>query len=423
MQMHVQTPMQSNIIRNTSKLLSANVIAQVIGIAVYPILTRLYLPDDFGTLHLFLTIGGIATLFATAEYQNAILLPKSDKDAAACLHVGFFSTLTVCLLFLLLIPWAPALSDLFNAPDLKRHFWLLSPFIFAVSLWNLLNFWHTRHERFTDVSMYQVTQCVSGAGLKWGLARHTGAGLIIGTVLAPVIGLAVNIATSFKKAIRPLLRPDLRECRRMARQYANFPKYSLPRSIVNYLSGNLPVLLLTPFFGVQQIGFYGMAITLSFTPISLIVKSIYQVVFQNTAQQVRERRHIRPFFKKMMTRSTLISLPVLAALYFILPTLASWLLGAEWYVTGQYIRFLLPWLFVTILAGPICFLPDIFKKQKKALGFELLLLLLRLAGIAAGIATGSFVLAIACYSIASFAVILMQLLWFNRLVTDYEREL
>ena len=137
MQMHVQTPMQSNIIRNTSKLLSANVIAQVIGIAVYPILTRLYLPDDFGTLHLFLTIGGIATLFATAEYQNAILLPKSDKDAAACLHVGFFSTLTVCLLFLLLIPWAPALSDLFNAPDLKRHFWMLSPFIFAVSLWNL----------------------------------------------------------------------------------------------------------------------------------------------------------------------------------------------------------------------------------------------------------------------------------------------
>lgn len=423
MQMHVQTPMQSNIIRNTSKLLSANVIAQVIGIAVYPILTRLYLPDDFGTLHLFLTIGGIATLFATAEYQNAILLPKSDKDAAACLHVGFFSTLTVCLLFLLLIPWAHALSDLFNAPDLKRHFWMLSPFIFAVSLWNLLNFWHTRHERFTDVSMYQVTQCVSGAGLKWGLARHTCAGLIIGTVLAPVIGLAVNIATSFKKAIRPLLRPDLRECRRMARQYANFPKYSLPRSIVNYLSGNLPVLMLTPFFGVQQIGFYGMAITLSFTPISLIVKSIYQVVFQNTAQQVRERRHIRPFFKKMMTRSTLISLPVLAALYFILPSLASWLLGAEWYVTGQYIRFLLPWLFVTILAGPICFMPDIFKKQKKALGFELLLLLLRLTGIAAGIATGSFVLAIACYSIASFAVILMQLLWFNRLVTDYEREL
>ncbi|MBO7465208.1 MAG: oligosaccharide flippase family protein, partial [Bacteroidales bacterium] len=105
-------------IKNTSKLLTANIAAQIIGLVAYPVLTRLYLPDDFGILNLFMTIGGIATIFATAEYQNAILLPKSDKDAAACLHVGFFSTLTVCLLFLLLIPWAPALSDLFNAPDL-----------------------------------------------------------------------------------------------------------------------------------------------------------------------------------------------------------------------------------------------------------------------------------------------------------------
>ncbi|MBR5664470.1 MAG: oligosaccharide flippase family protein, partial [Bacteroidales bacterium] len=234
---------------------------------------------------------------------------------------------------------------------------------------------------------------------------------------------AVNMSTSFKKAFRPLQHPDMRECRRMARQYANFPKYSLPRCIVNYLSGNLPILLLTPFFGVQQIGFYGMALTLSLTPINLIIKSIYQVIFQNTAQRVRERRHISPFFKKLITRSALITLPVLAALFFVLPSLTSWLLGAEWDVTGHYIRFLLPWLFVTLLAGPVCFLPDIFKKQKKALGFELLLLLLRLAGLAAGIATGSFVLAIACYSIAGFAVILMQLLWFNRLVTDYEREL
>ena len=404
--MHVQTPMRSNIVKNTSKLLSANVIAQIIGIAVYPILTRLYHPDDFGTLHLFLTISGIATLFATAEYQNAILLPKSGKDAAACLHVGFFSTVTVCLLFLLLTPWAPALSNLFNAPDLKHHFWLLPPFIFTVSLWNLLNFWHTRHERYTDISLYQVTQCVSGAGLKWGLARHTGAGLILGTVLAPVIGLTVNMATSFKKAIRPLLHPDLRECRRMARRYANFPKYSLPRSIVNYLSGNLPVLLLTPFFGVQQIGFYGMAITLSFTPINLIVKSAHQVIFQETAQRVRQR--------------ALISLPALAALFLILPSLTSWLLGAEWHVTGRYIRYMLPWLFVTILAGPVSFLPDVFKKQKQALEFELLLLFLRLAGIAAGIATGSFILAIACYSMAGFAIITLQLLWFRQLVTNYE---
>ena len=415
--------MRSTIIKNTSKLLSANVLAQVIGIAVYPILTRLYLPDDFGTLNLFLTIGGIAVLFATAEYQNAILLPKSEKNAAACLHVGFFTTIAVCLLFLLLIPCAPAISGLFHAPELQHCFWMLPIFIFAISLWNLLNYWHTRHERYTDVSLYQVTQCLTGAGLKWGLARFTGAGLIIGTVLAPVIGLAANIATRFRTAIRPLLHPDPHACREMARQYANFPKFALPRSIVNYLSANLPVLLLTPFFSLDEIGFYGMAVTLSFTPVNLIVKSAHQVFFQHTAQRVREGLAIRPFFRKLLKRSALTSLPLLAALYFILPALAAWLLGAKWQLTGEYIRYLLPWIFVTLLAGPVSFLPDLFKQQKQALGFELLILLLRLAGIAAGIATHSFILAIAGYSLAGFVVIAGQLFWFSRLIANYERDL
>ena len=91
--------MKSAIVKNTSKLLAANVIAQVVGFAVYPILTRLYSPDDFGALNIFLTIGGIATLFATAEYQNSIMLPKSEKSGVACFHIGFIITLIVTLLF------------------------------------------------------------------------------------------------------------------------------------------------------------------------------------------------------------------------------------------------------------------------------------------------------------------------------------
>ena len=89
--------MNSTIVKNTSKLLTANVIAQVVGLAIYPILTRLYSPEDFGTLNMFLTIGGIAALFATAEYQNSIMLPKSEKSGVACFHVGFVITLIVSL--------------------------------------------------------------------------------------------------------------------------------------------------------------------------------------------------------------------------------------------------------------------------------------------------------------------------------------
>lgn len=53
--------------KNSAQLLSANVVAQAIGLLVYPILTRLYSPDDFGLFNLFLSIGGILVLCSTAE--------------------------------------------------------------------------------------------------------------------------------------------------------------------------------------------------------------------------------------------------------------------------------------------------------------------------------------------------------------------
>lgn len=413
--------MNSSIVKNTSKLLTANIIAQAIGILVYPILTRLYTPDDFGTLNIFLTIGGIATLFATAEYQNSIMLPKSEKSGVACFHVGFVITLIVSLIFVLSIPFASSIANLLNVPQLSTSYWMLPIYIFTISVWTLLNYWHTRNERFTSVSAYQITQSVSGAGLKWGLARFAGNGLIIGSVVAPFIALATNIAATFRTAIRPLLTFDKDECRRMAREYVNFPKFSLPRSITNYISSNLPFFLLAPFFCLSDIGFYGMALTLAFTPINLIIRSIFQVFFQDTTQRVQRGESIRGFFKSYLTKASAITLPAFVCLFFVLPQLTAWLLGDEWSQTGHYIRVMLPWIFVVVMYGPICYLPDIFKKQKTAFLFEILGFTLRLGGMIVGIAAENFLTAIIGYCTASFVAIVAQLVWYFRLISGYEK--
>ena len=60
-------------VRNVAKLLSANVVAQVIGLLVYPILTRMYTPEDFGLMNLFVSIGSVLVILATAEYYYAIV--------------------------------------------------------------------------------------------------------------------------------------------------------------------------------------------------------------------------------------------------------------------------------------------------------------------------------------------------------------
>ncbi len=417
---------QSAGVRNFAKLLSANVVAQAIGLAVYPVLTRLYAPDDFGLLNLFLSIGGVLVILATAEYQYAIVLPKDDKRARAVFHVGLFVLLCVVLLTGLSVVFSHPIARLFNTPDLGMWYWLMPLYVGASGLWVLLNYHYTRQRQFGRISRYQLSQSVLNAGAKisFGFAGVLQGGLIISSVLAPLLSVIASVAAAWKRGLRGLFsRPDKSECRIAAREYANFPKYSLPRALVNNLSGALPSLLLTPFFGLANLGFWGMAMTLAFRPLNMISQSLYQVLFENTAQRVNQRMTIRPTIMRFVCLTLLVAVPCFVALYFVLPLLTRWLLGAEWEITGHYIRVMLPWLLLSVLVAPICFLSDIFQQQKIGLYLEVLLIVLRLLGLGIGVWRHSFFYAIAGYSIAGAIVIGIQLAWYLSLVRHYERGL
>ena len=94
---------RSEVVRNTTKLLSANVLAQVVGLLIYPLLTRLYSQDDFGLLSLFVSMGGVLAIIATAEYQYSIVLPGDDKTAVGSWHAGAIILCCVTLLISLIL--------------------------------------------------------------------------------------------------------------------------------------------------------------------------------------------------------------------------------------------------------------------------------------------------------------------------------
>ena len=83
----------SEALRNTGRLFSANVIAQAIGLIIYPLLTRLYSTSDFGLLNLFVSLSGVLVIAGTLEWHNGIVLPKSGKEARALVHICFLPLL------------------------------------------------------------------------------------------------------------------------------------------------------------------------------------------------------------------------------------------------------------------------------------------------------------------------------------------
>jgi len=417
--------LRSASVQNVSKLLTANVFAQVIGLLVYPVLTRLYAPEDFGLFNLFTSIGGTLVLIATFEWHKAIVLPKEDEQARAAVHLSMVPVIALTVLVGLTIPFARPILGLCKSAELAPYYWLLPVYVLLQSVWNILNYWYIRRKAFGSISGYQVSQSLFSAGYKagFGWLGYLSGGLIYASVLSPLCGLLLSIGSTAKKHLRYLLHWNAAACREVAGTYRNFPKYSLPHSLINYIAGQLPVLLLTPFFGTRLVGFWGMAVLLSFAPISMITNALYQVLYQKTTMQVNARSHIALFYRQFTIWSIAVIVPFFAGLWFILPWLTQWFLGDEWRVSGEYIRWLLPWLLCMFLCASTGYLFDIFGKQKQGLTFEIIIAIGRLAGLGIGIWRHDFMLAIACYAIVSAVINGIQYIWLMSLVKKYEDSL
>jgi len=412
----------NNLLKNSAKLLSANAFAQILGIIIYPILTRLYAPEDFGLLNLFLSVASILIMFSTAEYQNAIILAKDEKTAVAVSYVCAIGISIVTALLLLSLPVSSHIVGLFKAPELASVYWMLPLFILLSGVWVVLNYWFTRRGAFSHISGYQVSQSVLSAGIKTGLgyAPACPTGLVIGSVSAPLLALIGGISIG-RKHLRPLLHiPSRDDIRAALREFRRFPIYSLPRNLTNTIGGNLPTILLVPAFGLTQVGFYGMVLTLAFRPIQLIVGSIYQPLFQQVSNAVHERQSIwatHTRYLKSMGALCLFFIPI----YFITPWLVKWLLGNDWAVTADMIRLSLPWLAMMFIGAPLAYISDVFGKQKIAFRIEVVYLLLRIASILIGIHTGDILLAIALMSASGTLIIAFQVLCYVKWIREYER--
>ena len=424
--MNILTLIKSAGVRNFAKLLSANVVAQVIGLIVYPILTRIYSPEDFGLLNLFLSISGVLVILSTAEYYNAIVLPKKDKEGVEVFYLCVCILLFVVGFTTLSVLFSDEIARLFNTPALANYYWLMPILVLVLGGWNILNYWYVRCARYSSISRYQLSQSTFSAVTKIGFG-HFGilqGGMIYSIVIAPTTALIISLLTLFRQKVMSCwTRPSWNDIKFVANRYHKFPLYSLPRSFVNMVAGQLPVLLLTPLFGAQYVGWWSMALLLGFMPISMITKSIYQVLYQYTTDRVNNNQPIGVYFRRFTIFVLVIGVPLFGILYWLLPDLILLFLGEGWDETGVYLRWMLPWLLSSVLTASTGFLADIFFKQQIGFAFEMLTAILRVIGVLLGVWQDDFTLSIVCYAVGSAIAVIAQYVWLVSLVNRYDAQL
>ena len=88
--------------------------AQVINLITIPVITRLYPPESYGVLGLFLSFSAFLIAVSCLRFEFVILLPEKDNDAGGAL--------LLCIFFVFIFSITIAcFGFLFNLFDFNAH--------------------------------------------------------------------------------------------------------------------------------------------------------------------------------------------------------------------------------------------------------------------------------------------------------------
>lgn len=377
---------KSSFVKNVLIVMSGTAIAQAIGFALTPIISRLYSPSDFGMFGSFNSVATIIAAGVTLDYSQAIMLPKEKEDAINLFFISCLCTFAIgflCLTFCLLAP--AFLNGLMKTSGV----WALALLIIATFVAGLnqsLQAWCVRVKAFKQTSASQVIRSLSsnGSQVGFGLLKSGAPGLIISGVLA-------DILASFN-LLRVIL-PDIKtfwqgiqwnRLKQFIMEYRDFPMYSASQNVINALSNGLPVLLLAHFYGIAVAGAYAFGMRILQVPMGFVLRALRQVLFQKASETQHQGGSLLPLYTKITFGLFAVAVFPSAVLFIWAPQLFTWIFGPQWHAAGELAGWLVLWMLFAFCNLPAVLFARLIRVQRMVFLYDLVLLFLRTIALILG---------------------------------------
>lgn len=364
--------------------MSGTVAAQAVPIAISPILTRLYTPSDFGTFALYFSLVVLLGSLMAGRYELAILIPKRDEHAKEIVRFAIVIAFVVSLLLFAGIGIGnDSIATLLKNNEIKPWLYILPINAFLISVVTILYYWFNRRKAYRLLAKTKVLQSATRGGISLFFGfLHQSYGLILG-VIAGTIGNLVYSATKAKNN-RLFGKPDIQKSIVLMKKFGDFPKFNILTTLIENLSGNIPVYFFSFFFGPIVVGYYALSQQIIRTPLGLIGVSFGDVFRQKASHDLRHYGECRAIFTLTLKKLLLLSAVPFLIFYVIAPTLFSLIFGSEWKVAGEYAQIMTPVFFLQFVSNPLSNMFIVAQKQKQDLILQIATFLTLTIGMTIG---------------------------------------
>ena len=376
--------------------------AQVLAVAISPVLSRLYGPEEFGILAALASTAGLLGVGASLRYQVAIPLPQERQPAKDLLRISLGLAVGSTLVISgLAFGFAPRLFAWLRVPEAAGYWWFIPLATGGMAVYEALYHWILRLRDYRRLMQTRVWQSTSNAAasITLGLGYPGPLGLLVGGVLYQAAGIG-----SLLRAVRAA--PDLgphpppwQSAVRTAREYAAFAVFGCPAALMNASGLMLPPLMMVGLYGAEAGGAFSFAFRFVSVPMALVGTAVSQVFLAEASPLLAQRpAEVRVLFNRFVLRL----LPFSVALMLgglVCPWLFPPVFGAGWTQAGWFAAFLAFSCAAQMLVSPVSNIAVLTRQQGCQLGLDSL----RVAGVVLSLWVSFKLGATAIQAVATYA--------------------
>ncbi len=356
------------------------VLSQAIPLLITPILTRMYTPSDFGIFATFLSLSTVISLISNGRYNLAITIPKKINKATELLLICLIGVIATSLLTLLIfLSFKTDILKILSLDGKISLLFLIPLAVFIVASIESVYYWLLRKREYKFLSKNFIIQTAVITLLKLGFAFLPWGwfGLVLAYIVGALLSLILLVIkflkeSNFLQEVKNLKRGDLLDT---AKEYKEFPLYSMPADGINSFANQLPNISLNSLFGSSIAGFYSVTHHILSLPVAMVSSAMTDVYRERASADFRDKGECRKIFLATLKNLSLFSTIPFLLLFLFAPAIVPFLLGEQWVEVGRYIRILTPLFLFRFIASPLSSTLYISGKQKILLIWQIGLLL------------------------------------------------
>ena len=302
-----------------------SIFTKTLGFATQIVLARLLAPADFGLLAIGLLAINTMGIFRDLGFGATLIYKKDDSDHTAANTAFILLPLVASTLFLIAYFSASYIAIFFDNTAVEPIVQILALTFVISSFGTVPSMLLEKELEFKKKVLPETVPIIGYACVAIWLAIN-GYGvwsLVYGQIVSALLTAGLIWLVSD-------WRPTFKFDRKIARDLFGYGKHIMGASIVLFLITNIDDAIVGRVLGIEALGFYTLAYTISNLPATQITHLVGRVMFPVYSKLQDNKYALRNAWFKTLKYVSILSIPASFGILVVAPEFVNIVLGEKW---------------------------------------------------------------------------------------------